>query len=47
MENEEEVHWLPRLKNKKNGTPGRHLPVQETQVDSLDDQLENSAPDVE
>ena len=32
---------------KKNGTPGRHLPVQETQVDSLDDQLENSAPDME
>ena len=47
MENEEEVHWLPRLNTNKNGTPGRHLPVQETQVDSLDDQLENSAPDVE
>ena len=35
------------LEKTKNGTPGRHLPVQETQVDSLDDQLENSAPDME
>ena len=35
MENEEEVHWAPRL------------PVQETQADSLDDQLETSAPDME